>query len=218
MILGAVWFWFSGGALRVAVGPHNPVSMDSANGIEQFGPKMSALTDLQRRYVLAMLSDPLGNPTLWARAAGYSDKSQAAKVKGHYLSHDDRVMEAAQEEARRHLDTVGPVLGIGVMIQIARTKGHKRQLEAAAMLADRVKGFATKTEHNVNVSHKLDDAQIEDFARRLAAENGIDVRRLLGGPVIEAEVVSTPVGLPAGTRFTEPEPGKIIVSRETSEG
>lgn len=158
--------------------------------IQPFGPKMLALTEKQRRYVLAMLSDPLGNPTVWSRAAGYSDHKERCKVQGHYLSHDERIKEAAREEARRHLDTIGPVLGIGVMMQIARTKGHKKQLEAAIALANRA-GFHEKTEHKVTVEH-IDDARMLEFAERLAAELGVDRAKLVGGnvaglPMIEGE-------------------------------
>ena len=169
----------------------NRITMDG-DRIQEFGPKMAALTDKQRRYVLAMLSDPLGNPSVWARAAGYSDHLQAAKVRGHYLSHDDRIMEAAQEEARRHLDTIGPVLGIGVMMQIARTKGHKRQLDAAMALTDRV-GFHAKSEHKV-VHEDRTGAALEERLRRAAALLGIDPAQLLGvnaapAKQIEGEVV-----------------------------
>src|SRR5712691_1663658 len=102
--------------------------------LREFGPKMQALTEKQRLYVLAMLSDPLGNPTAWARAAGYSDHLDRARVSGHINSHNDAIMEAAQEEARRHLHTIGPILAVGVMMQIARNKDHKDQLRAAEML------------------------------------------------------------------------------------
>jgi hypothetical protein len=127
---------------------------------EEFGPLMAALTPLRRRYVLAMLSDPLGTPTEWARAAGYADngslgdnKKSGVRVQAHRLSHDDGLKDAAREEARRHLDTIGPVLGIGVMFQIARDPKHKRQLEAAIALANRA-GFHERTEHSVKVEHR----------------------------------------------------------------
>src|SRR5262249_4531612 len=156
--------------------------------IERFGPKMSALKDRERRYVLAMLSDPLGNPTVWARAAGYSDHKHRCKVYGHYLCRDERIKEAAQEEARRHLDTIGPILGIGVMMQIARTKGHKSQLAAAQALADRA-GFHAKSEHNVNVvqtdlTGSAMMKRIEDLARSL----GVDAGKLLGTNAVEPPV------------------------------
>ncbi|MCC7047191.1 MAG: hypothetical protein IT562_10800 [Alphaproteobacteria bacterium] len=174
----------------------NEISAD----LEGFGPKMSALTEKQRRYVLAMLSDPLGNPTRWARAAGYSDVKEGAKVRGHFLAHDERISEAAQEEAARHLTTIGPVLGIGVMFQIARTKGHRDQLRAAEALANRA-GFHEKTEHLVHV-HKTDrtGAAMVDRIKQLADALGVDAEKLLGAnspevaalpKVIEGEVVET---------------------------
>lgn len=156
------------------------------DGVEGFGPKMRALSEKQRAYVLAMLSDPLGNPTKWARAAGYSDVKGGAKVRGHHCAHDDRVMEAAQEEAARHLHTVGPVLGIGVMFQIARTNGHKHQLKAAEALANRA-GFHEKTEHLVNVNHRdQTGAAMVERIKTLAAMLGVDAEKLLGANAAEA--------------------------------
>jgi len=148
--------------------------------LSRFGPKMRALTPKQRGYVMAQLSDPLGNPTQWARDAGYSDHKLAAKVTGHHLAHDDRMIEAIREEARRHADTVGPTLGIGVMMQIARNPEHPHQLRAAEMLLDRV-GFGVVTEHKVSVEHtdRTGVAMVERI-RQLAAIMGVDERRLLG--------------------------------------
>ena len=36
----------------------------------EYGPKMLALTELQRNYIKAQASAPFGNPTQWARMAG----------------------------------------------------------------------------------------------------------------------------------------------------
>jgi phage terminase small subunit len=141
---------------------------------------MASLTPKQRRWVLAMLSDPLGNPTEWAKAAGYSDTGGGAKVAAFHNAHNERLKEAAREEARRHLDTIGPVLGIGVMFQIARDPRHKRQLDAAIALANRA-GFHEKTEHTMKVEHRVDTQELEALARRLAAELGLTPAQLLGG-------------------------------------
>ena len=152
---------------------------------DEFGPCMQALSLKQRQYVLAMLSDPLGNPTLWARAAGYSDHMGRCRVTGHFNAHSDAIEAAAREEAARHLNTVGPVLAIGVMLKIARDSGHKRQLDAAAMLADR-SGFHMKTEHKVTVEHVADDRMLE-IARRMAKELGVEEMRLVGGNSLALE-------------------------------
>ena len=157
----------------------------------EYGPKMLALTEKQRRYVLAMLSNPLSNPTQWARDAGYSDSSGAAKVIAHRNVHGPRsqaIMEAAQEEAARHLMTVGPVLAVGVMMQIARNPEHKRQLDAAVALADR-SGFHVKTEHRVTVEH-VDHARMLELARRWATELGVEEMKLVGSNVVDVEAAS----------------------------
>lgn len=161
-----------------------------------WGPAMSELTDLQRRYVLAMLTDPLGNPSRWARDAGYDDRNDGAKVQGHYLSHNPKIQAAATEVARTHLGTFGPALGIGVMMMIARNPDHKDQLKAAAMLANRT-GFHETSEHTVRVEHtdRTGAALIERIGR-LAAALGVDATGLLGVNAaprqIEGEVIDRP--------------------------
>ena len=159
---------------------------------------MAALTEKQRRYVLAMLSDPLGMQSDWARAAGYDTKDPVAlRVTAHRTAHNEGVKEAAREEARRHLDTIGPVLGIGVMFQIAKDPKHKRQLDAAIALANRA-GFHERTEHKVTVEH-VDDQRLLVIAEKLAAELGTSAAKLIGNsPVIEGEVVGDGSTVDAG--------------------
>lgn len=113
----------------------------------QLGPAMAALTEKQRGFVFAMLSDPLATPSEWARAAGY-DPNGSDRVAGHHLSRSPKIEAAANELARAHLNTFGPALGIGVMMMVARNPEHKDQLKAAAMLANRT-GFHETTEHVV---------------------------------------------------------------------
>jgi hypothetical protein len=151
-----------------------------------YGPKMSALTEQQRAYVLAMLSDPLGNPTKWARAAGYSDKSEAAKVSAFRLVHSERVQEAAQEESLRHMHTIGPALAVGVMFRIARTNGHKDQLRAAEAIANRV-GLHELSEHKVTVERtdRTGAAMVERI-RALAEVLGVSADALLGVNAVPA--------------------------------
>ena len=46
-------------------------------------------------------------------------------------------------------------------------------------ILDRTGHFA-KTEHTVNVNHQVDTREVELLAKRLAAENGIPVEKLMG--------------------------------------
>lgn len=164
------------------------------SGEVEFGPAMRALTEKQRLYVLAMASDPLGNPTQWARLAGYSDQSGAAKVVGHANSHNPKVAKAIQEVAQQYLTTFGPMLGLGVMMRIARNDAHPKQLAAAEALANR-SGFHETTEHRVLVDDaRRDPAVLMERVRELAGRLGLDPAKLLGanapGPkLIEGEAV-----------------------------
>jgi hypothetical protein len=148
---------------------------------EEFGPAMRALTPRQRRYVLAMAADPLGTPTGWCRAAGYSDSSLACKVRGHALSHSVKVARAVSEVATQLLTTYGPMLGIGVVMRIARNDRHPRQLAAATALLDRT-GFGVQTEHRVVVDDvRRDPEAMVQRIREIAGRLGIDAEQLLNG-------------------------------------
>jgi hypothetical protein len=155
--------------------------------IEFRGPAMRALTEKQQRYVLAMLADPFGNPTKWARAAGYSDASGGAKVKAHYLSHDPRIEAAVQEVARTALNGRGPLLGLAVVMRAAANPKDKNHFKAGVALLNRT-GFHETTEHHVNVNHtdgtgQAMVARIKDLAGAL----GMDPAALLGVNAMPAE-------------------------------
>lgn len=151
-----------------------------SDDIYEYGPAMRQLTAKQRLYVFAMLTEPFGNPTQWARTAGYSDSSSAAKVAGFHLAHNPKITSAVNEVAQRHLTTLGPVLGLAVMMKVARDPGHPKQLRAAEMLANR-SGFHEKTEHTVSVHHSdHTGVAMVDRIRNLAAALGIDAAKLLG--------------------------------------
>ena len=173
----------------------NKVSMSDDLDTVLPGPAMEVLTVKQRGFVLAMLADPLATPSEWARAAGY-DPNGIDRVAGHKLSRDPRIEAAATELARANLNTFGPVLGIGVMMMIARNSEHRDQLKAAAMLANR-SGFHEVTEQVVSVTHSDRTGKAwEERIRRAAAQLGVDPGSLLGANApaepmrtIEAKVV-----------------------------
>jgi hypothetical protein len=165
-----------------------------------WGPAMQSLSPRRRAYVLAQLSDPLANPTVWARRAGFSDKGLACKVRGHQLEHDEKVMRAVQEVVRQHLESRGPAVGVATLLKIAQTDGHPQQVRAAEGLLDRT-GFHAMSEHKVLVERR-DPAAMIARVRELAAQFGIDADELLtrgrmkalaGGeaPVIEHEAPAT---------------------------
>lgn len=154
-------------------------------GSEDFGPEMRKLTDLQRRFVLAMFSSPLSSATRWVKMAGFaSSNDNVRRVTAHRLMHDPKIGAAVQEFAGQHLSVVGPALSLGVMMKIARTKGHKDQLKAAAAIANR-SGFHEKTEHHVTVDHRdQSGAAMVERIKELAKVMGVDAAQLLGANAV----------------------------------
>ncbi len=115
-----------------------------------FGPAMQALTDKQRLFVLAMLTDPTGDAAKWARTAGYSDTKEGAKVRGHEALSNPKVKAAAFEVARGQLDARGPVVAVEGLLRIAQRPKHKKHITALLAVLDRV-GLPATTEHKVTI-------------------------------------------------------------------
>lgn len=150
---------------------------------------MRALTATQRRFALAAVMFPLAKDWQIAKAAGYADRSHGSlRVKAHQQFHSDKVLAAIHELAVKEIRG-SALLGIATMKKIARLDGHKDQMKAAAHLV----GMAGHTvEQKISVKQEITDrtgpAMLERI-RELAAANGLDPAKLLGGNsgVVDAE-------------------------------
>jgi phage terminase small subunit len=131
------------------------------NDDQEFGPALSALTERQRNFVLAMVEVPGCSHAEAARRAGYSDVAEAAKVRGHYLAHNPAVQEAIREEAGRRLNA-SSLAAAGVLMNLLtdETILPKDRIKAAGMLLDR-SGFGAAQTINVNktVTRKVDASE-----------------------------------------------------------
>ena len=149
--------------------------------ISEFGPAMARLTAKQRRFVQAMMADPFGTGAGWARRAGYSDKSEAAKVKAHYLLHSSSIEAAVLEVGRDMLTARGPIVAVAAMLKAAADPEHPKQLQAAEMILNRV-GLHETQEIRVTRTDQTGAAMVERI-RALAAALGVDPAQLLGANV-----------------------------------
>lgn len=159
--------------------------------LPEYGPAFQSLNERQRKFVLAMASDPYGSQADWARAAGYSDVSDAAKVRGCLLMQDSRVEAAAFEIARATLGTMGPLIATQVLLRAAANPKHPQQVKAAELIANRV-GLQERQE--IHVKHT--DLTGEALMARLTAvaeRLGLDAQKLIGSNVIDAEATEVPV-------------------------
>lgn len=152
----------------------------------ELGPKMRALTERQRAFVLAVIEHPGITQGKAAELAGYQNSPGGYRVTGHMLSHDERVIAAIHEVAGQRMRSQS-LLAATVLTQLLGSEDEKIALKAAGMLLDRV-GFGAQ--QNININQTVTDNSgkaIMDRIKALASKHGMDAKRLLGAPVVEAE-------------------------------
>ena len=156
--------------------------------IDELGPAMLALTDKQRRFVLAYVEFPQATGTALAQMAGYKQKVGSriwAKTASKMLR-DPGIIAAIHEVLSKTYRGRGAAIAQDVMLSIAKDSKHPKQLAAALALADRG-GFAAAFEQKVTVEHRDQTseailARIQGLAKRLGP---LEVARLLGHPMKE---------------------------------
>lgn len=172
----------------------NPPKFDGEDDA-RFGPAMRALNVRQRAFVISMLETGVNSPMLHARNAGYAGDNGVLAVTGYRLSHDDRIQAAILEEGERRLKAAA-ALATSRVVEMLDSADEKIKLKAAEMIFNRT-GLHARTEHKVTVEHVEDDATLVDRAKRLAADLGVDITKMIGyshmetlpapGPVIDGE-------------------------------
>jgi phage terminase small subunit len=149
---------------------------------EVFGPKMAALTEKQRRFVLAMVSNPGKTAVHYADLAGYEGKGVGQRVTACRLLQNQAVIDAINECAGMRLRSAA-LVATDVLIKICadkRTRAGDR-LRAAEALLDRV-GLAPM--QHIQVDHNHSDrtgAAMMERIRELAQKHGMDAEMLLSG-------------------------------------
>jgi|CXWL01.1.fsa_nt_gi hypothetical protein len=153
------------------------------------GPAMTALTEKQRRFVYALLHMGTANHTEAARAAGYEcSTDNSMRVMAHTVAHNHRVQAAMLEESQRRM-TAASTMAVSELVRIAHmSPDDKTKLKAIEMILNRT-GLHAKSEHKVVVDDQRDDAAVAKRIALLAAELGLDPKKLLGSvgaPAVDA--------------------------------
>jgi hypothetical protein len=132
---------------------------------EDFGPKMLACTERERRFIWAYVLNG-GKGADAARQAGYSDTKDACKVRAHELLHKERVLEAVHEVGWRTLRGLSLLATLKAK-QILERQEHPELAKMIGMVWSRT-GFAEKTSHEVHHSGTIElshtDAALEALA------------------------------------------------------
>lgn len=148
--------------------------------VDERTPEMQDLTDLQARFVMAMVITGAQNATECARIAGYGGGAKAQQVRGHELIANPKIIRAFKAEAAKRLEA-GVLIGASVIMEIALDPGHKDRLKAAESLLNRG-GMAliTKHEHDVNINDTRSTKQLEAYIVHMAKQMKMDPVKLLG--------------------------------------
>jgi hypothetical protein len=164
---------------------------------EEWGPKMQALTERQRKFVMTLLAlpDELGVLTKAAKISGYGTPSSSQHVFeqiGSRLWNSPRVRDAFYEHGRRDLARLGLRALKGLDKILDAGVEHKDFYKAVRMAL----GYCWPLEQQINVTHehRISQEEGEELARRMAAELGVSIERLLGAssvpPVIEGQAAA----------------------------
>lgn len=165
----------------------------------ELGKAMAAILPQQRAFVVAYVNSATGNASQAARAAGYGDTSEteeqrktAAKVAGHRLIHDAKILAAVKELAQARIEA-NAFKAASVLVEIAEDPTHKDRLKAAEMLMNRA-GMLVVNESKVVHEHRVEArSTILEKIRTIAERNGLNADDLIAGrggqPALPAPVI-----------------------------
>jgi hypothetical protein len=126
------------------------------------GPKMLALRERERAFVWHLVCNG-GDGSKAAVAAGYSNASEAAKVRAHELRQKPKIVEAIHECGWRLLGSIGGS-AIHALEQLVLRPEHPDHFKAVTAVLSRI-GFSEKTALEVHHSGSIDlnhtDAALE---------------------------------------------------------
>ncbi len=152
--------------------------------VADYGPKMRALTERQRRFVVVRAQQPHLAQWKMAELAGYAGGEEVCKVIASNLFDRKDIVEALFEYAG-HAMRANAFLAAQVLIEIASNKeaGGAMRLKAATALLDRV-GLGVQVQQEIRVEHTdRTGAALMERIRELAKKHGMDAQKLLAGQV-----------------------------------
>jgi hypothetical protein len=156
----------------------HPAVLEAYEG--ELGPAMLALpTDRMRAWVDAVVRLGAGHKVA-AKIAGYSGNAATLAVCGHRLAHDERVIAALAELARKMVRaaTIASVRYLAGLVE-NEDADHRDRVKAAQLILDRG-GLPAHTEHKLTIEDSRTDQQKIDELRAFAQRLRIDERTVLG--------------------------------------
>lgn len=142
----------------------------------ELGPKMRALPERERKFVLHyLLNEGKLNGAQAARDAGYSDAAEGCKVRAHALLHRERVIEALEEAGRRAFRglLIPAIKATAALIDKPDHPDHARTLQSTLSRL----GISERTAVDVNHSGEVTVNHTDDALETLRTLIGLGVSR-----------------------------------------
>lgn len=122
----------------------------------KMGPAMAALSDKQRRFVVALFEAPKshGSLTFAARRAGYGNENssrQSLSQMAHQLSGDPKIQAAIAEVSQQYITVLGPH-AVRALKNVLSNPAHRDHGRALGIVMDRV--APQNSTHTVKVEHE----------------------------------------------------------------
>jgi hypothetical protein len=144
------------------------------SGIE-LGPRMQACSEMERKFVIAYVTNNNGNATQAARDAGYSDlgkDSPAIRVRAFEVIHRERVLAAIEEVGKKAFRGL-LVPAIRATIKLIENEKHPDHARTVSSTLARL-GITEKTGVDVSISGELTvnhtDSALADLRALLALQ------------------------------------------------
>ncbi len=161
------------------------------------GPAMASLPPQQRLFAITYIHNG-GNGAEAARAAGYSDNGGGCKSRASEFIRSKRMQMALQELGAARFAELGPS-AIDAMANLVLMPMHKDHYNAAKFVAGQAGHREVK-----EVEHVPGSTPEQKIARimKLAAEQGLDPKVLLGENAIDVEFETIDeYGIPEGEEY-----------------
>jgi phage terminase small subunit len=140
-------------------------------GWGQLGEAMRALTERQRAFVRALLTERPGHGALTpaARRAEYGRNSKPATLSkhAHDLSRSPKIIAAINEEAKKVIRGVGHAEAVAAVMNMIRDPSHRDHARAVDMVLLRADAVISK--QSIDVTHRTIDPDQEALEELRAA-------------------------------------------------
>ena len=157
------------------------IDAGSSDLVGEMGPAMRALTEKQRRFVLALYELPAGRGALTKAAlrAGYGNNYKSTRQIAHALWQNEKIRKAFAETGYRYIG-VTSVAAVQAARELIFQPNHPDHLKACRMFIDRGWPIETLSKQQIDVTHTQRVELDPVVMLRMAEQLNVPLEKLMG--------------------------------------